>query len=149
MRAPAVWVLFALLIREKWLKGAAMQIQLDDIAGRERLLREVGEEEFIDDAFARHANRTLLLVGWMGGHHHAAGYPLSPHWHCRAVVEAAHQLTFWTLLELIWGQVQTRLNERMIKRAVLLAARHKGEAGQIGEDCSRAILSIESQQGAR
>src|SRR5579875_790738 len=149
MRAPAIWVLFAILIREKWLEGAAMQIQLDHIAGRERLLREVGEEEFIDDAVPRHAHRTLLLVGGMGGHHHAAGYPLSPHWHCRAVIEAAQQLTFWTLLELIWGQVQTRLHERMIEGTVLLAASHEGEAGQIGEDGPRAILSIEAQQGAR
>ncbi len=37
----------------------------------------------------------------------------------------------------------------MIKRGVLLAASHKREIGQIGEDGPGAILSIEPEQGAR
>ena len=84
----------------------------------------------------------------MGCHHHAAGHPLRPHWHSRAVIEAAHHLTFWTLLKLIWGEMETGLDKRMIKRAVLLAASHESEAWQIGEHGPRAILSIEPQQGA-
>ena len=125
-----------------------MQIQFDDIGGGECLLWQVGEEEFVDDACTRDAHRTLLLAGWMGGHHHAARHALRPHWHFWAVVEAAHDLTFRTLLELIGGQVQTRLDERMIEHGVLFAAGHKGEASQIGEHGPGAILSIEPQQGA-
>src|SRR5579875_3165536 len=67
-----------------------MQIQLDHIRGRECLLRQGGEEEFIDDALTRDAHRTLFLAGWMGRYHHAAGHTLSPHKHFRAVVETAH-----------------------------------------------------------
>src|SRR5579883_1844033 len=149
VRAPAVWVLFAILIRENGLKGPAMQVEFDDIAGRERLLRQGGEEEFIDDAFPRHANWALFRVGGMGGYDHAAAESLRSHWHDRAVVEAAHHRTFATLLKLIGWQMQTSLHERMIKHTILLAASHKGEVSQIGKDGPRAILSIESQQGAR
>ncbi len=83
---------------------------------------------------------------WMGGHHHATGHALRPDRHSRAVVEAAHDLTFRALLALVWGEVQTRLNEWMIEHRVLFAAGHKGETRQIGEDGPGAILSIEPQQ---
>jgi hypothetical protein len=66
----------------------------------------------------------------------------------RAVIEAAHHLAFWTLLKLIRWEMQTGLDKRMIKRGVLLAASHEGEACQIGEDGPRAILSVETEQGA-
>ncbi len=75
----------------------------------------VGEEEFIDDARPRDANRTLLVALGMGGHHHAAQHALGSHRHLWTVVEAAHHLAFRALLELIGGQVQTRLHERMIE----------------------------------
>jgi hypothetical protein len=44
--------------------------------------------------------------------------------------------------------MQTRLDKRMIKHGVLFAARHVGEAGQISKHSSRAILSVEPEQGA-
>jgi len=52
------------------------------------------------------------------------------------------------LLELIRGQVQTRLDKRVVEHAVLFASGHKGEPGQISKHCSRAILSVEPEQGA-
>ena len=82
-----------------------MQIHLDHIGGGESLLRQIREEEFIDDTLPRDANRALPLAGWMGGHHHATWYALGPYRHCRAVVETADYLAFRALLELIWGQV--------------------------------------------
>jgi len=45
--------------------------------------------------------------------------------------------------------VQTRLDKRMIEHRVLFAARHIGEAGQVGEHGPGAILSVEPEQGAR
>jgi len=39
-----------------------MQIDLDHIGGGESLLRQIREEEFIDDALPRDAHRTLLGV---------------------------------------------------------------------------------------
>ena len=46
------------------------------------------------------------------------------------------------LLELIGGQVQTRLKQRMIEHTVFFATGHKGEANEIGEHGPAAILSI-------
>src|SRR6266699_541617 len=148
MRAPAIWVDLLIFIGQCRLEGPTMQIQLNDIRGGERLLRETGKEEFVDDARTRDANGTLLGAGWMGRHDHAAQHALGPHRHLWAVVEAAHDLTFWTLLELIRRQVQTRLNERMVEHRVLFAAGHKGEASQISKQGSRAILAVEPEQGA-
>lgn len=51
------------------------------------------------------------------------------------------------LLNLIWGQMQARLDLWMIKDTVLFAARHKREADQVREHRSRAILAIEPEEG--
>ncbi len=85
----------------------------------------------------------------MGGHHHAAQHALGSHRHLWAVVETAHHLAFWTLLDLIGGQVQARLDERMIEDGVLFASCHKSETSQVGEDGSGPILAIEPEQGTR
>ena len=148
VRAPAVRVLFEILICQRRLEGSTMQVEFDHISSSEGLLRQVREEEFIDDARSPDANRVLLLACWMGGHHQAAGHSLRSHWHSRAVIEAAHHLTLWTLLQLIWWEMETGLDKRMIKRGVLLAASHEGEAFQIGEDSPRAVLAVEPKQGA-
>jgi hypothetical protein len=66
----------------------------------------------------------------------------------RAVVEAAHQLAFRTALELIWGQVQSRLDKRMIQHSVVFAAHHEGVARQISDDGPGAVLPIQPQQSA-
>jgi len=51
----------------------------------------------------------------MGCHDHATGHPLGAYRDLWAVVEAAHDLTFRALLELIWEQMQARLDARMIE----------------------------------
>src|SRR5712691_2923656 len=84
----------------------------------------------------------------MGSYDHTAQHPFGSHRHLRAIVETAHRLAFCTLLDLIGGQVQTRLNERMIQHAVLFATGHKGKASHIGEHSPGAILAVEPQQGA-
>ena len=124
-----------------------MQIQFNDIRGGECLLRQVGEKEFVHNTRTRDTNGTLLFAGWMRGHHHAAEDALGPHRHVWAIVEAADDLAFGTLLEQIGRQVQTRLNQRMIEHRVLFAARHEAKACQIGEHGPGAILSVESKQG--
>lgn len=123
-----------------------MQVEFDDIAGGKGLLRQGGEKEFVHDALACDANGTLLFVGWVGGYPHPAEYAFGSHRYLWAVVEPALRLAFWTLLDLIWGQMQTSVDLRMIKDAVLFATRHKREASQLREDCSRAVLAVEPQQ---
>ena len=96
-----------------------MQVQFDDVRSGERLLRQIREEQFVDHARTRDTNRTLLLASWMGCHDHATGHALGSHRDLWAVVEAAHDLAFRALLELIGGQVQARLDERVIEQRVL------------------------------
>ncbi len=112
-------------------------------------MRQLCKEQFVDNAFACDAHRTLLFRSWMGGHHHAAREALGADWHVWTIVEAADDPALRTLLELISRQVQTCLNQRVIEHAVLLAAGHKREPSHIGEDGSGAILPVEPQQGAR
>src|SRR5260370_41571531 len=65
-----------------------------------------------------------------------------------AIVETARCLALGTLLVLIEGQVQARLNPRMIEQLIVFATRHKREASHIGEHRSIAILCVEPQQRA-
>jgi hypothetical protein len=76
--------------------------------------RQGGEEAFIDEARTRDANPTLLCANWMGRHSHTALHPRRPNWHLGAEVSAAHYLAFSAMLELIWRQAETRLDDRMI-----------------------------------
>ena len=140
--------MFPILIGESRLKATTMQIQLDDIAGGERPLWQVGKEEFVNDARTRDTNGTLLEALGMGRHHHTAQYTERSHRDLWTVVETADHLTFWTLLGLIGGQVQARLDERMIEHCVLFAAGHKGEASQVRQHGPSAVLAIEPEQGA-
>src|SRR2546428_8340256 len=87
-----------ILIGKLRLEGSTVQVQFDDTGGGECLLRQVGKEEFVDHACTGQAHRALLLASLMGGHHHAAGHPLRPHQHLWAIIEAASDLAFWTLL---------------------------------------------------
>ena len=84
----------------------------------------------------------------MGRHNHAAGCLIGSYRDLGAIVEAAHHLTFGTLLELIGGQVQPRLNQRMIKHAIFFAPGHKREASEVGEHRAQAILPIKPQKRA-
>jgi hypothetical protein len=111
-------------------------------------LSQAGEEEFVDDALSREANPALLFVGRVGRHHHAARHARRPHRHLGAVVEAAHHLTFRTLLKLIRWQVQTWLDEWVIEDGVLFATRHEGEARGVRKYSPGAILSIQPEQSA-
>ena len=81
-----------------------MQVQLDDIASADPLLREVGKEEFVGDVCPCDPNRALLFEGLDALQRSRGRARLGPHWHWRTVVEAAHQQAFRALLELIGGR---------------------------------------------
>jgi hypothetical protein len=128
--------------------GATMQIQFNDIADREGVLGQIREEQLVDHAFSCDANRTLLFRSLMRGHNDAIELAIGPDRDLWTVVEAAHHLTFGSLLHLIGGQVQACLNERMVEQAIVFPAGDKREASHIGEDRSIAILPIEPHQRA-
>lgn len=125
-----------------------MQVHLDHIAGREGVLRQVREEQFVDHPCTCNSNGTLLFACGMRCHDHAAGHTIRSHWDLWAVIETACHLTFGTLLELIRWQMQTCLNEWMIKQVIVFATDDKGEPSHIGEHSPVAILSVEAQQRA-
>jgi hypothetical protein len=72
VRAPPIGIDFLILVGQERLKGTAVEVQFNDIAGRECLLRECGEKEFVDDALTCDSNGTLLFVSRMGRDYHAA-----------------------------------------------------------------------------
>jgi len=147
MAAPTIRIDLLIFIRERGLKGATMQIQFNNISGGESLLWQVGKEELVDDACTCDANGALLFACGMGCHNHATPHAFGPHRHLRTIVETAHHLAFWTLLDLIWWEMQTRLNQRMIEGTVLFASGHESKPGQVSEHGSGPILAVEAQQG--
>jgi hypothetical protein len=50
--------------------------------------------------------------------------------------------------KLIWREVQTCLDEQMIQDAIFFATGHDREPSEIRKYSSRAIVSIEPEQGA-
>jgi hypothetical protein len=102
----------------------------------------------VDHARTGEANGTLLLARRMGRYDHAARHAFRANRHSWTVTEATGDLAFRALLELIRGEVQARLDERMIEDGVLLAAGNIREAGQVGEDRPRAVLAKDMEQGA-
>ena len=70
---PTIRADLLIFVRKLRFKGTAMQVQLNHIAGREGVLRQFREEQFVDDACTGNADRTLLLSGRMGRDDYAAG----------------------------------------------------------------------------
>src|SRR5450631_4148948 len=149
LTTPTIGVLFGILIRQKRFKSTTMQIQLHHVRSGEPLLRQAGKEEFIDNPFPRDANRTLLVPGGMGCDNNAAMDTFWSYGHIRAIVETTHDQTFWAVLQLVGGEVQTGLNERMIEDGVIFATHHKGKICQVCNDRPSAILSIDAQHSLR
>ena len=144
--APPIRVLLLILISQLRLEGTTVQVQFDDIASGEFLLWQCCKEEFIDDPRAGDANRTLLESLRMSRYHDAAQHRLWPYRHRLAVVETASQLAFRALLDLVGWQMQTSLDEGMIKDGGVFASCHIGKANEVGEDSSRAIVAEDMQQ---
>src|SRR5690242_11263457 len=84
----------------------------------------------------------------MSRHHQAAVLSAHTHWHVRAVIESADQVTFRARELLIGRQVQTRLHGRQVKEPILFATHHERKAEQIDQDSSGPIEAIKSQDGA-
>src|SRR5437879_7162174 len=104
-----------------------MEIQFDHIARGEGVLWQGRPEQFVDDSFSCHPNGTFLLSGGMRSHNHPAGGSFGSHRDLGPIIKAAFQLTFGTLLNLIRWEMQTSLNQRVIKQAIVLSARDKGK----------------------
>src|SRR5258708_2540347 len=83
VRTPAVGVLFLVFIGKDRLKSPAMQVEGDDIGSSKSALRQIGEEEFVDETRAGETNPALLLRSRMGRHHHPAALSRWPHRHIR------------------------------------------------------------------
>jgi hypothetical protein len=149
MRTPSVGVLLLVFVSKLWLKGATMQVECQHIGGGERVLREMGEKEFVDHALAGVTDAALCLASRVGGHHDAAAHAIWPHRDIGAVVELPHQVTFRAAELLIGRQMQTALDLWPIQYIVIFATHHEQEVCQIGDDSPCPILAVQSQQGTR
>ena len=66
MRTPPVGLLLLVFIGKHRFKGAAMQVEGHDIGGSERVLRQMGEKEFVDNAMRGEPTRLFFLAaGWV------------------------------------------------------------------------------------
>src|SRR5207247_4369009 len=117
-------------------KGTAMEIQGHDITRRERVLRQLCQEEFIDDASTGNADPALRCPGWMGRDHHSTPESRRPDGDIRAVVKGAYQLAFRSAELLVRGEVQAGLDLGSVKELVVLAPHHIREASEVSEDRS-------------
>src|SRR6266567_6697331 len=149
MRTPPVGVLLLVFIGKGRFKGATMQVECHHIGGGERVLREMGEKEFVDHALAGVTDAALCLGSRVGGHHDAAAHALWPHRYIGAVVELPHQATFRTTELPFCRQVQTALDLWPIQHGIIFAAHYEREACQIGYDGPCPILPIQPQEGTR
>jgi hypothetical protein len=148
VRAPAVGVLLLVFIGQQRGVSSTMQVEGHHIGGGERVLRQLGEKEFIDHAIASVTDAALFRGLRVGGHHDAAAAALRSHSDLGAVVELAHQAAFPAAELLIGRQVQTALDRLLIQHGVIFAAHHERQACQIGDDGPCSILPIQPQQGA-
>src|SRR2546421_1748521 len=121
---PPVGVLLLVFIGKHRFKGATMQVEGHHIGGSERVLRQMGEKEFVDHALAGVTDAALFRGRWMGGYHDTATHALWPDSDIGTVVELAHQTTFRTAELLVGRQVQATLHLWPIQHAVIFATHH-------------------------
>ena len=103
MAHPPIGVLFQIFIGKRIFKGPTMEVEGHHIGRGEGALRQLREEQFVDDAVAFDADLALLLTSRMGCYHHPTARARRPNGHLGAVVKRAHQLTFGAAELLIWG----------------------------------------------
>jgi hypothetical protein len=146
---PAVGVLLQVFIGQGIFKRAAMQIQGHDITCGERVLRQIGQEQFIDDARAGHADPTLRFCGWMCGDHDSAGFLRRAESQVRTVVEGTADPAFWMLEVLIWRKFQASLDLGPLQDLIVFAPHDIPQSCQVNEDGSCPVLPIQAQEGTR
>jgi hypothetical protein len=83
----------------------------------------------------------------MSRYHNPAAQSARAHRHIRTIIEGAHQITFRTRELLIGRQVQAGLDLSTIEQLIVFASHDKRQSGQIHQDGSCPILSIQAQQG--
>ena len=94
LAAPAVGVLLLIFIGESILKRAAMQVERHHIRRRERALRQVRQEQLVDDAGTGDPDAALFFSGRMSGHHDPAPLSCCAQRHRRTVIEDAGDAAF-------------------------------------------------------
>jgi hypothetical protein len=63
---PAIGILFQVFIAQRIFKGSTMEIQRHHIGSAESVLRQLGEEQFVDDAVPLDADRLFVgPAGWV------------------------------------------------------------------------------------
>jgi hypothetical protein len=128
MAGPSVRVLLQVFIGQSIFKGAAMQIQRDDVARHERVLRQIGQEQFIDDACAGHTDPTLDCPSGMSCYKNPTQHALRTQSQTRTVIEATRHPAFRVSHVLIGRKFQTGLDLRSLQNLIVFAAHNIGQS---------------------
>lgn len=81
MRTPAIGVLFQVFIAESIFKGPTMQVEGHHIGRAESALRQIREEQFVDEAVAFDTDLALRRPSRMGRYHHSTARARRPDGH--------------------------------------------------------------------
>src|SRR5437016_2104153 len=122
MRAPAVRVLFLILISEHGLKSPAMQVEGHDISRSKCLLWQGGVEQFVDRLATRGADFRRGFSRWMCGDDHSCARSRRGQEEIRTIKEGAAGSSLGMSGLLVWALGKTGLHLLQIEEIVVLAA---------------------------
>src|SRR6266581_2980073 len=147
VRTPAVRILFLILIREHRLKSPAMQVQCHHISRSKRIHRQGREEQLVDDLTTRRADGRSGSGRRMRRDDHPCARSCRSQKQIRAVKERATRSRFGMGGLLVWWLGQAGLHLRKIEEIIVLASHDVGQASQICDNGTIAILAIQSRHG--
>ncbi len=147
MRAPAIWLLFQVFIRQGRFKRASMQVERHHISSGEGILRQSGQEQFIDEPVTGVADAALLLPRRMRGNDDPAGLAVPIDGHRWTVMERAADPALRMGEVLIGRQVQASPHLVPVEQMIVLAPRHVGQFRQVSQDGSGTLLPIQAHHG--
>jgi len=128
MAAPPIRILLAVFIGERRFKAAPMQIQGHHIRRRKGSLRQLGQEQFVDDPITFDAHPGLFRPCRMGCYHQATALAAWTHYHLWAVIEGALESALRAAELLIWGKREPKLDLGSRKQLVIFATHDEGQA---------------------
>src|SRR6266516_5938814 len=141
MTTPAVRILLLVFIGKDGGVSTTMQVECHHVGGGERLLREIGQEQFVDNSGAFDAHPALRFPGWMGCHDDITPLSLWSYSYVRTIVERAHQGTFRAAKLLIGGKMQTHMDMRGRKLDVPFAPRNARETSHRQQERPRCHIA--------
>jgi hypothetical protein len=122
MATPAIGILLEVFIGKCIFKRATMQVEGHNITRGEPILRQVCQEQFVDDPITSHSHSTFARRCRMCGDHDPARLLRRTQSQARTIVESTLGPAFGMGEVLIGRQVQTGLDLRSLEQLIVFAA---------------------------